>query len=229
MSAGWRYRCRLRLVLWLRSPFGWAVLLVGWGAAELLRRSFQRGPELAGAIYEQEGMLLAALTMSWVFSLDFDSRFVTLLGTYPIRRWSLLLERGLLGSVLMLLIMSSLTLLLYPDLGVNGWRFLAFCLPVSFFVGAAVAAGTVVAGHSLGGLLAALAFWSLAMASGDALGPYSPTILPFPNVVQAAAYWGVRPDVEWELWVLRNRLLYLAGGLMLWGASAAWFTWRNRD
>lgn len=225
-------RMRMLFALWIkhlgRSPWFWLFLVCSGILAWILMNNMSTERITVSVLYEKLGMLFIAFTMFSVFSLDMDSGFMNLLRSYPVRRIVLLIERGAIGyfAGIAIVLLSGILLL-----GSIPWtlhlRYLLFMLPVYWTLGALTAAGTLLVQHTVGGLLGALLFWAAAMSQVG--GAYSPILLNFSGVHLAVIRWWTQTEAAWEDWLVFNRWLYCAVGILLW--SLAWLAiriWKKR-
>ncbi|CAH1215319.1 hypothetical protein PAECIP111893_03922 [Paenibacillus plantiphilus] len=231
MSEGWGYRYRLWTFTWLRSPFIWLVLVILWVMMDGLRRSTgQSVLDQVSVVYEKGGMLVMVITIALAFALDADSRWLAQLRTYPVRRWSLIAERGIFGFIAGFAIMLLLTIPLILNIGVvENIRIFIFMLPVYLTFGGIAAVGVLAARHSIGGMLAGLLCWAAALGGAEYLGELNPVILHF-----TSAYLSVidgfneshrgSPDSYWPSWLIRNRIYFAGSSLLVW--TGAWFVFR---
>jgi hypothetical protein len=213
------YRYSLWTKLWLKSPFGWLVVLCAFAAARLIVHSGRHSQDIASSVYEKEGMLLAAVTVSWALSLDADSGWLRQIWTYPQRRIAVIAERYVFGMLLFCAVMAIVSIYMHTRFGPNVWKVFLFALPVHATVGACAMVGTVLANHSLMGLLGAVGLWAAAIGGGDSLGEYAPAIVHFTGVFRSVVHSGTGAAVPWDGWVVANRFWYLAAFGLLWAAA----------
>jgi hypothetical protein len=218
-KAAFAYRCSLWTKLWLKSPFGWLVVVCAFAAARLIVQSGQHSQDIASSVYEKEGMLLAAVTVSWAMSLDADSGWLRQIWTYPQRRIVVIAERYGFGMLLFCAVMAIISVYMHARFGSNVWKVFMFALPVHATVGACAMVGTILANHSLGGLLGAVGLWAAAVGAGDNLGEYAPTVVHFTGVFRAVVHAGTSTAVPWDGWVVANRFWYMAAFGTLWAAA----------
>lgn len=209
------YRYRLWTHLWLKSPYGWLVMAFSFAAVQLIADHGARGPDTASFVYEKQGILLAAVIVTWVLSLDFDSGWIRQVWTLPQRRGLVIAERFGFGMLLFTLLMSIISVYMHIKFGRNVWKLLLFAMPVYFAAGAWTVLWTVIARHSTGGLMASLGLWAFAV-SGAELSIYSPVITHFNGVFQAVVTYGTANAARWDGWVIFNRWMYAAAFGWIW-------------
>lgn len=172
-------------------------------------------------------MLVMAVTIAMAFALDADSRWLAQLRTYPVRRWSLIVERGVFGFIAGFAVLSLLAIPLIQEIGyAANIRIFIFMLPVYLTFGGVAALGVMAARHSIGGMLAGLVCWAAVVGGAEYLGELNPVILHFTGAYlsvidgfneshrgNAESYWGPL--------LLGNRLFYAGSGILLW--AGAWF------
>lgn len=225
-------RLSIEINLWLRvnirSPLFWGFIVCVWLGMDVFMRSFSTERGAISGIYEQAGMLIFALAMVSAFSLDVDSRFMNHLRTYPVRRWMLLFERACIGYMTGSFCLVVLAMAFLPEIHVMfHLRYLLFMLPIYWSFGAIAVLGTLIVRHTIGGILVALVMWAIAM--GRTMGELSPVILHFTGVDLTVSYWGVDPQVGFEMWLIRNRLFFSGLGLLIWLGSWIIFTHWKRE
>jgi len=210
--SGLAIRLRLWLKLWFRS-FPAVILMVLFPVAAYVccvSLSY-RIDSLTGMFYEKAAVLLYVFILQWCFSIDFDSKFIGQLITYPISRWKLIAERALLSLILFAGLLCLVTIGLTPIAGGLVWKGLLFTAPVYLGMGGVVVLAVVIGKHSLGGLFAGLVLWVLSLNGGALLQHASPALLELQIVY---AYLNGSLLAETEPWILYNRLFYIGLGLL---------------
>jgi hypothetical protein len=185
----------------------------------LIVQSGQHSQDIASSVYEKEGMLLAAVTVSWAMSLDADSGWLRQIWTYPQRRIVVIAERYGFGMLLFCTVMAIISVYMHARFGPHVWKVFLFALPVHATVGACAMVGAVIANHSLPGLLGAVGLWAAAIGGGDNLGEYAPAVVHFTGVFRSVVHAGTSAAVAWDGWVVANRFWYLAAFGTLWAAA----------
>jgi ABC-type transport system involved in multi-copper enzyme maturation permease subunit len=218
MNKGWTFRYRLMLKHWFTSIYGWGTILIAFIGYSISDSQTSTAKDFISTFYEQGGTLLVILIISWVFSLDFDSKYIRMILSYPQRRTQFIFERALFGYVLFLIVIIIFTVYIQWKLVPDVWKFILFILPSYLFIGMLVIMGTIITNHSIGGLFLGLLFWAIAMLKGG--GEWHPTILHFSGVYQAAeSMYVVAPDH----WVVYNRIGYILSALLLLTVSSILF------
>ncbi|MBO1910910.1 hypothetical protein J4G37_39730, partial [Microvirga sp. 3-52] len=160
--------------------------------------------------------------LQWCLSIDFDSKFHMQVITYPIARWKFLLERLLFSTVIFIGLLIVVTLSLTSIMGFFIWQSLAFTIPIYIAVAGLVVAGTVIANHSVGGLLAGILFWMFYEFGGLFLGDLNVILIKYGSV-----YTFVKGETGFfaneNHWILYNRLFYMGIGVLLTGIAILQF------
>ncbi|MFD2168597.1 hypothetical protein [Tumebacillus lipolyticus] len=177
-------------------------------------------------LYETVGVLFLICYMQWSSKVDFDSKFLELIFTYPQWRWKVLLERFLFGWVLFSLTMCLLSVAYSFQMSLPIWKELLFVMPVYLACTGVVGLGTVLVKHSLGGLLLGLMFWLFFALARGLLGPFSGVILHFTGVRYFAFHHELASSSD--TWILYNRLFFLLLALLLGTATIVWFARKER-
>jgi hypothetical protein len=226
MRSGLGLRYRLLFRLWLRSPATYGLLIAVAFCTWVACRTSHHPNDIVSTIYESMAVLWLVICLQWTLSVDFDSKHVENVFTYPIKRWRWLWERLLFGSLLFSGILVVVTACLTPTLSVYIWKSLLFVSPVYLATVAVVGFGTVAARHSLGGMLLGLLYGVLFCMLRGLLGVYSGVILHFDSVSHFAVT-GVLLHPH-DGWIVGNRLFFLGLFAMLAVAMTWWFARKER-
>ena len=105
-----------------------------------------------------------------------------------------------------------------PFAGIFVWQGLAFTIPIYIAIAGFVVVGTVIANHSVGGLLAGILFWMFYEFGGLFLGDLNVILLKYGSV-----YTFVKGETGFfaneNHWILYNRLFYMGIGVLLTGIA----------
>ncbi|MEK3886424.1 hypothetical protein [Bacillus sp. FSL K6-3431] len=217
--SGFSIRQRLFLKIWFTSFYSILVMLLIPIAAYVINSSGSYTiEELSSIIYEEAAPIWFVLILQWCFSIDFDSKFYHQLMTYPVSRWKFIMERFLFSAFIFIGLLSVVTLVLTPTMGVFVWQGLAFTIPVYIAIVGFVVAGTVIGKHSIGGLLAGILFWMISEFSGIFLGDLNVILLKYGSVYTFVHGESALFAVE-NHWIFYNRLFYMGIGVLLIGLA----------
>ena len=129
--SGFLIRLRLFLKLWFTSFYSILIMLLIPVAAYIIYHSGSYTIEdLSSIIYEEAAPIWFVLILQWCLSIDFDSKFYQQVMTYPIARWKFLMERLLFSLLIFIGLLSIVTLILSPFMGIFMWKGLLFTIPV---------------------------------------------------------------------------------------------------
>ncbi|ASS75298.1 hypothetical protein CIG75_10060 [Tumebacillus algifaecis] len=212
-------RYALLLRLWIRSWFAYGILVLVLLAANVVSLYIGSVSDTVSLLYETVGVLLLIFFLTWPLMIDFDSSYVELIFTYPMRRLAFLIERLLFGWLFFSGIMVVLSMWFAHALSEQVFKALLFTMPLYLICTAVVGLGTVLMRHSLGGLLAGLCFWMLFAVIKGLMGAYSGVILHFNSVSYFAFHWKLH-DAD-DVWIIHNRLVF-AGLAVLLSAVMMW-------
>ena len=220
---GFLIRLRLILKLWFTSVYSICVmLLIPIVAFVIYSQGSYTVEDLLSIVYEEAAPIWFVLILQWCLSIDFDSKFYMQVMTYPIARWKFLLERLLFSTVIFIGLLSVVTVSLTPSAGIFVWQGLAFTIPIYIAIAGFVVAGTVIANHSVGGLLAGILFWMFYEFGGLFLGDLNVILLKYGSV-----YTFVKGETGFfaneNHWILYNRLFYMGIGVLLTGIAMLQF------
>jgi len=178
--------------------------------------------DLLSIVYEEAAPIWFVIILQWCLSIDFDSKFHMQVITYPIARRKFLLERLLFSTVIFIGLLSVVTLSLTPSAGIFVWQGLAFTIPIYIAIAGFVVAGTVIANHSVGGILAGILFWMIYEFGGLFLRDLNVILLNYGSV-----YTFVKGETGFfaneNHWILYNRLFYMGIGVLLTGIAMLQF------
>ncbi|WP_210470775.1 hypothetical protein [Sporosarcina sp. 6E9] len=222
MSGG-LIRLRLILKLWFTSVYSICVmLLIPIVAIVIYNQGSYTVEDLLSIFYEEAAPIWFVVILQWCLSIDFDSKFHMQVITYPIARWKFLLERLLFSTVIFIGLLIVVTLSLTSIMGFFIWQSLAFTIPIYIAVAGLVVAGTVIANHSVGGLLAGILFWMFYEFGGLFLGDLNVILIKYGSV-----YTFVKGETGFfaneNHWILYNRLFYMGIGVLLTGIAILQF------
>lgn len=213
-------RLGLFLKLWFTSLYTILImLLIPITALVIYSQSSYTVEILASLVYEEVAPIWFILILQWCLSVDIDSKFHMQMMTYPIARWKFLMERLLFAAVIFMGLLSIVALALTPFMGSFAWQGLLFTVPVySTFAGIAIA-GTIVANHSVGGLVGGILFWMFYDLGAILLGNNLQVIM----LGYGSVYTFVNGTTgflnEMNHWILYNRLFYIGVGVLLIGLA----------
>ncbi|MBW7474786.1 hypothetical protein K0T92_08510 [Paenibacillus oenotherae] len=211
--SGFSIRLQLWLKLWFTSlPAIILMLLLPVAAYVLYMASSYRLAFFTSLFYERAAPLVVVFILQWCFSIDYDSKFVGQLLTYPIARWRIIAERALLASLLFISLMCLVSIGLAFFAGGYIWKGLLLSIPVYAGIGGVVVLGTVIGRHSIGGLCAGLAVWILSLYGGASSLYIRPHLLALPGLYE---YVSGNLLAGENRWILYNRLCYIGLGLLL--------------
>ncbi len=221
---GLRIRLKLILKLWFRSIYAIVTMLFIPIAAYIIYSSQSYTIEdLTSVIYERAAPLWLIFILQWCLSVDFDSKFYLQVMTYPFSRWKFTMERILFAAVIFIGLLSVVTLVLTPTMGVFVWKSLVFTVPVYMAIIGFVVAGTMIGAHSVGGLLAGILFWMCSEFGGIFLGDLNVILIKYGSVYTfvhgESGFFAIENH-----WILYNRLFYIGIGGLLTGLALLQYT-----
>lgn len=211
------FRCRLFFKKWLNSIYGILLLAAIPIAAIVLYHDFyyEETGRLLSLIFEQLAPIWLVLILQRYFSIEFDSGFFTQIVTYPIARYTFLLERFLFVCMLFCILLGIITLVLTPIFGFIVWKAFLYTLPLYFFYGAVMLIGLVISKRSLGALLGGIFLFLLSLIGAPLLGPaYQMIMLKYGSVVYFLEGEAGYAFADNEFYYY-NRLMYIGFGIIL--------------
>lgn len=227
MSGLW-VRLRLFLKLWFTSPYTILIMLLIPVTALVIHSQGSYSVEfLASLVYEELAPIWFIIILQWCLSIDIDSKFYRQMMTYPISRWRFLLERLLFAAVIFIGLLSVIVLFFTPFMGSFAWRGFVFVIPLYMTFAGVMLIGTVLAKHSVGGLVGGILFWVFYDLGAVLLGNDLQVIM----LRYGSVYAFVNGEAEFEYVLhsmfLYNRLFYLAFGVLLIGLASWRFNRRS--
>lgn len=206
---GFSIRLRLFLKLWFTSLYSLTIMvLIPIVGLVIYNQGSFSIEDLSSMIYEKAAPIWLVFILQWCFSIDFDSKFFRQLITYPVTRWGYLLERAFIALIIYFGLAVVVTLPLGIIVGNFLWKSLLFTIPVYLALGGFVILGTILAEHSLGGVMAGILFWMVILFGGPLLKDLNVILLVYqsvqPFVSGESAFFGA--ENHWILW---NRLFYV--------------------
>lgn len=219
-----RHRLYWRLFFRSWSTYGMLAFMIATVYATGRLGELER--DVISLLYETACVLFLIFYLQWSSKVDFDTKFLELIFTYPQKRWKVLLERFLFGGVLFSLTMLLLTVVYSFQMSLPIWKALLFVIPVYIACTGVVGLGTVLVKHSLGGLLLGFLFWMFFALARGLLGPFSGVILHFTSVRYFAFHHELYSSDD--IWILSNRLFFLLLALFLGTATLVWFARKER-
>lgn len=220
-------RLNLYLKLWFTSFYTIVMMLFIPVVGVLLYNSGSYTIEDASSIiYEKAAPIWFIFILQWCFSIDMDSKFYSLVVTYPISRWRFIMERVLFSALVFVSLLAIVTASLMPIMGAFAWQSFLFTMPVYIAIVGFAVVGTVMINHSLGGLLAGIIIWVFYVFGATFLGNLNVILLKYGSV-----YTFVNGETgffdDMNRWILYNRLFYMMIGLLLTGLAILQFNRRT--
>lgn len=207
-------RLRLFLKLWFTSFYSLIIMvLIPIVGLIIYNQGSFSIEDLSSMIYEKAAPVWLVFILQWCFSIDFDSKFYNQLITYPVTRWGYLLERAFISFIIFFGLAVVVTLPLGIIMGNFLWKGLLFTIPVYLALGGFVMLGTIMAGHSLGGLMAGILFWMVILFGGPLLKDWNAILLPYQSVQRFVSGESTFLGAE-NHWLLYNRLFYVGLGVI---------------
>lgn len=164
-------------------------------------------------IYEKISPILLVLLLQWCFSIDMDSGFFGQVLTYPLTMRRYLLERIAIAFVIFTGYMSIVALVLTIVFGNIAWQGILFTLPLYLAIIGLVVLGTIIAKHSLGGLIVGIILWMIILFGAEFLQQLNPVLLIFQNIIEIIS-GETTIFASGNRLILLNRLFYIAVGLV---------------
>lgn len=212
---GWTIRLHLYMKQWLRSL---TMLLIFLSLPVSFIVFYQSGsftvPELASFLYEKLVPVWFIFIVQWCLAIDIDSKFIHHLFTYPFARKFYLFERLLFAIIIFGSLLGVITGGFSIVYGSFMWKGLFFSLPIYISMVGFEFLGTVIARHTLGGMIAGLFFWSFYLLGGRFLKGGNAILLIYQDVERFLTgeypFWS-----EINYWIIFNRIGYFAVGFSL--------------
>lgn len=208
-------RLRLYLKLWFTSFYSIVMMLfIPIVGVVLYNSGAYTMEETASLIYEKAAPIWFIFILQWCFSIDMDSKFYSLVVTYPIPRWQFIMERLLFSALIFISILGVVTVILMPFMGAFAWQSILFTMPIYITIAGFVVVGTVMVNRSLGGLLAGILVWMFFVFGAIFLGDLNVIVLKYGSVYTfvkgESGFWSTA-----NAWIHYNRLFYLGLGVGL--------------
>lgn len=208
-------RLRLYLKLWFTSFYTIVMMLFIPVVGVFLYNSGSYTIEDASSIiYEKAAPIWFIFILQWCFSIDMDSKFYSLVVTYPISRWRFIMERVLFSTLVFISLLAIVTVGLMPIMGAFAWQSFLFTMPIYIAIAGFAVVGTVMINHSLGGLLVGIIIWVFFVFGATFLGDLNVILLKYGSVYTfvkgESGFWSVDNN-----WIHYNRLFYLGLGIGL--------------
>ncbi len=214
MVRGFLIRLRLFLKLWFTSIYSFMTLLLIPIIGVINYNSGTYTVDaLSSLIYEKTAPIWFVFILQWCFSIDVDSKFFNQLITFPVTKWSFLLERAAFSVIIFFGLTSTITIPLAIIFGKFLWQGFFFTIPVYIALGGLVILGTVIGNHTLGGLVAGIFFWMMILFGGALLRDYNAILLIYQSVQRFASGESGFFAVE-NHWIIFNRLSYIGLGVL---------------
>lgn len=212
--SGFLIRLRLFIKLYFTSIYTMIMILsIPVVAIVIYNSGTYETEKLASITYEKLAPIWLVFISQWCLSIEFDSKFIRQLVTYPIAKWKFLLERFIYSSLIYYGLLIVVTMCLTLFIGSFFWKSLVFSIPVYIGMSGFVLAGTIIANHSLGGLLASIFFWMVTLFGGIFLKDLHAILLVYQDVQRFVTGESgfLSPNNHW---ILYNRFLYLGIGVL---------------
>jgi len=214
-------RLQLFIRLWLKSIYGILLMvMIPVVALVIYNQAYYTVEDLMSMLYEEIAPIWFILILQWCFAIDFDSKFYRQILSYPMIRWKFLLEKLLFSAIMFLGLLSIVTFVLSIFTGVFAWQSLLFTMPIYITFASLIMAGTVIANHSVGGLVLGILFWMFYEFGGLFLNHLNVILIRYGSV-----YTFIKGETGFlaieNHWILYNRLFYLGIGI-LFLAFAVW-------
>lgn len=212
-------RLRLYLKLWFTSFYSIVMMLFMPVVGLVLYNSGTFTIEdTSSLIYEKAAPIWFIFILQWCFSIDMDSKFYSLVMTYPISGWRFILERLLFSALIFASLLSVVTFILMPSMGAFSWQSFLFTMPIYIVIAGFVVIGTVMGNRTLGGLLVGILVWMIFVFGAIFLGDLNVILLKYGSVYSfvkgESGFWATA-----NAWIHYNRLFYFGLGVGLTGLA----------